>query len=523
MFCKNCGKKISDDSVFCGYCGAKVTWPATSQPEDALSEDKLPEDGLREDKLPEDDPREDELHEDKLAEEDLHEDELHEDKLPEDKLPAGDLSKGSEREAGDTTPKAGGVKAPAGNAKKNLYLGFAVIAAAVLVVLGLIRMLAGSGFGRSATEIDLNNYMGVSYQGYDGYGTAQCEFYYQDYQNSIEQALSESGILESDNLDGQQRVLIDQLFEMPFTYSIDKDACLHNGDKVSVAFNIKDTSFEDIGIKLKGDTKSYEVSGLDPTQEADPFEGFAIDYSGTAPYCTASWHGGLRELTYTLSSTENLKLGDTITVTVDYLGNSDFSEFTQKTGLELSRTEEVFTVENVDTYCLSISDISDEIKGKMDKVAQDSMTSIVARWDTPSSYKGMDHLGYYYLIPKYKDFWGTPYFYLYSIYKVNVVEESGNIFSYYTFWRFENPMILANGTCTCNLDNNKRCGNMISSNGLWYDGYTTLEGIFNDCVSKNVSEYEYEDTVQENQSAPAQTESDSSDSSEGATSAEVAE
>ena len=24
MFCKHCGKKISDDAVFCNFCGAKI-------------------------------------------------------------------------------------------------------------------------------------------------------------------------------------------------------------------------------------------------------------------------------------------------------------------------------------------------------------------------------------------------------------------------------------------------------------------------------------------------------------------
>lgn len=483
MFCPNCGKEIGDDSVFCVYCGAKVTESETNQPKEGPDKKTNTEDRVQEDN-PTEGP-----------------------------LPG----------TGSSAQKAGELNKTANTAKKNRYLGFAVIAAAVIAVFVLLKALTGGISGLSVTEIDLNNYVGVSYQGYDEYGTAQCEFFYQDYQDSIEKALTENGILDNENLDGQQRTLIDQLYDMPFTYSIDKDSGLSNGDTISVQFNIKDISFKDIGIKLKGETKKYDVSGLEPTQEADPFESFSLNFKGIAPYCTASWNGGIRELTYNVDKTENLKVGDTITVTVDYLGNSDFSEFTQKTGLVLTKTEEVFTVQNVDSYVLSISDLSEDIKAKMDKVAKDSMMSRTARWDNPSSYKGMELLGYYYLKPKSEDNIYRHTFYLYSVYKVNVVEENGNILSYYMYWRFDNPMILADGTCTCNLDHFKRCTNTFSSNHLMYEGYTTLDGLFNECVSRNVANFEYESTVQENQNQPEQGETDNSDTSEGATSADADE
>ena len=482
MFCPNCGKELSDDSTFCGYCGARVTGAETVQPKEDSQKKTISEDAFHED--------------DSFVE--------------------------SPSETGGTQ-KAGAKNKEANTTGKKRFLGFALMAAGIFIVIGMINLLSGGVSSMSVTEVDLNNYVGISYQGYDGYGTAQSEFYYDDYQDSIEKALEGNGILDDENLTGQQKTLIDQLFDMPFTYSIDKDSGLRNGDKVSVAFDIKDISFQDIGIELKGETKAYEVSGLEPIQEIDPFENFSIEYSGTAPFCSASWSGGLRELTYTLSKTENLRVGDTITVTVDYLGDNDFSEFTQKTGLTLTQTEKTFTVQNVDTYAMSTTDISEAIRDKMDKVARDSMMSKVAHWDNPSSYKGMDFLGYYYLTPKKNDSWWGSHFYLYSVYKVNVVEESGNVLSYYTYWQFEDPMILADGTCTCNLDQYEHCFNTIVSNNRAYNGYTTLEGIFNDCVSKNIEEYEYEDTVQEKQSQPEQSEAGNSDDSEGTTAEDAAE
>ena len=176
MFCPNCGKEIGDDSVFCVYCGAKVTESETNQPKEGPDKKTNTEDRVQEDN-PTEGP-----------------------------LPG----------TGSSAQKAGELNKTANTAKKNRYLGFAVIAAAVIAVFVLLKALTGGISGLSVTEIDLNNYVGVSYQGYDEYGTAQCEFFYQDYQDSIEKALTENGILDNENLDGQQRTLIDQIYDITY-------------------------------------------------------------------------------------------------------------------------------------------------------------------------------------------------------------------------------------------------------------------------------------------------------------------
>ncbi|MDE5679463.1 MAG: zinc ribbon domain-containing protein, partial [Lachnospiraceae bacterium] len=38
MFCPNCGKQISDNSKFCGYCGAVITPPAMPVAEQPVTE-----------------------------------------------------------------------------------------------------------------------------------------------------------------------------------------------------------------------------------------------------------------------------------------------------------------------------------------------------------------------------------------------------------------------------------------------------------------------------------------------------
>lgn len=450
MFCKKCGKMIADNTKFCSYCGTEISGAETAGSDRTSSND-----------------------------------------------PFVPVTNGADPETVIT-------KDPSQGKKGALHLGFAVIAASVFAAIGLIILLVIGGSRPAAAVIDLNDYVGIVTDGYDGYGTAQSEFYFQEYQSSVIQALSDNGLWDSDSLDGQQRVLIDRLLDAPFSYALDKETGLSNGDNISIVFTIRDESFRDIGINLKGESRNYEVSGLTPTQETDPFSGFTIEFSGISPFCSASWHGGLPELTYHLDKSEDLKIGDTVTVTVDYLGQSDFSEFTQRTGLVPTKTEKVYTVKNIDSYAMSTSDLTNDLKNKMDKVARDSMTAYAATWDTPSSYKGMDFLGYYYLKPKNNDSWRGSHFYLYLVYKVNVVENEGSVFHYYNYWSFEDPMILADGTCTCNLDDYERCHNSFARNNLVYNGYTTLEGIFNDCVARNVAQYEYENTVQEDRGTPAE-------------------
>lgn len=76
----------------------------------------------------------------------------------------------------------------------------------------------------------------------------------------------------------------------------------------------------------------------------------------------------------------------------------------------------------------------------------------------------------------------------------------------YTYYKFEDIMLLADGTCSVDLSRGERCSKSIDSiygeENFWggfsaysYEGYKDLDSMFNNVVTKNVEEYAYENTV----------------------------
>ena len=84
-------------------------------------------------------------------------------------------------------------------------------------------------------------------------------------------------------------------------------------------------------------------------------------------------------------------------------------------------------------------------------------------------------------------------------------QESGQE-TYYTYYHYSDIMLLEDGTCSVDLSNGYMTNNSIESdygkNGFFgadfyrYKGYKDLDSMFNECVTKKISECNYESTVQ---------------------------
>ena len=131
----------------------------------------------------------------------------------------------------------------------------------VFVMLSLAALLTGCG----KKKIDVTENLQVSFEGYDGYGTARLEneYFWEG------EALEAAGIESIDGFDTLGSALN---IEMAVQYEMQPASGLSNGDQVVVKASINETMLEGYDFELlsKGE-KTYTVSGLKEIKEVDLF------------------------------------------------------------------------------------------------------------------------------------------------------------------------------------------------------------------------------------------------------------
>ena len=92
---------------------------------------------------------------------------------------------------------------------------------------------------------------------------------------------------------------------------------------------------------------------------------------------------------------------------------------------------------------------------------------------------------------------------LYLIYKIDVTTATES-FSYYWYLKYENITVLPDGSVSINYQDYEApyasyffglSGEGFVKDGLCYEGYETLDDLYNNCVTKVVDRYACENTV----------------------------
>lgn len=359
------------------------------------------------------------------------------------------------------------------------------------VMLSLVALLTGCG----KKKIDVTENLQVSFEGYDGYGTARLENEY--FWES--EALEAAGIESIDGFDTLGSALN---IEMAVQYEMQPASGLSNGDQVVVKANINEAMLEGYDFELlsKGE-KTYTVLGLKEIKEVDLFENIDIEFSGIAPYVTAqiadsntdSYPGVKR---YTLSKETNLKVGEPIILSVEY----DEDEL-HMAGYNAIEDNKEYVVPDLDRYVMGIGEIPQDTLDKMTKQLEDALRARVATsWEEKDSLKSIKYVGSYFLRPKENQIVYENNI-LYNIYKISV-ENSENNFDFYTYCRFKDIIVLADGTCSVDLTNYTMPtgsaflgmvnGEAFTKGSYYYNGYEETDSLFNNCVTKNIEQYEYD-------------------------------
>lgn len=340
---------------------------------------------------------------------------------------------------------------------------------------------------------DLNEYLTVDFYGYDGYGSYQDQFAYETLSNDI---------VDQMDLSGRQADRVRDILEDCVSYEITNVGDLKNGDVINVVWKVNKSKLEKkYKCKIKYNSTTISVNNLDPIEKYNPFDDMVVSYSGIAPYGKVEINyskSATHTLKYTVSKEDGLKNGDVITVSIaadkDYYGRIG--------GIDITETEKDYTVSGLASYVAKVDDLSDVDMQILIQDAEDALNAYIARkWDNPGD-ASLSFEGVYLLTPKEGvKTWDKNYMFI--IHKIT--DASNGVDSYY-YTRYRDMIILDDGTFSVDLTDKEvpeggegfigLYGDAFRVGDRCYVGYENKENLFNDCVTADIDEFNYESTVQ---------------------------
>ncbi len=353
-----------------------------------------------------------------------------------------------------------------------------------LLLLASCAVLSGCG----TTKIDVNQYLTIQSTGYDSAGTADISFNVEDMVTSNPSAF----VLEKDTPTIERNRIVQDVLQT-IDGNLEKSTGLKNGDTISYTWD--DASLKAVEDKykvtLESDTLKYTVSNLMKVEDYNPFDYIEVVFVGTAPNGLARTdnigENPVAGVTYHIDKMSGLCVGDSVKVSAVGAAEIDFQEYCLRDGKRATETERIYTVDALDAYATTINGIPESALQAMDSHAQQQLKKNISdNWVNPDALTGVTCLGNYLLTLK-PDKPGIKQNELVFVYKVSAG------FDYYYYSSYGNILIKADGTCEYDLNAmeyptgglvvGSLYGAAFFRNDLWYVGYESIDGLYQDVVS----------------------------------------
>lgn len=354
----------------------------------------------------------------------------------------------------------------------------ALSAVLMLVVFGL------AGCGKKTAQIEVNKYIKVEFEGYDGMGyVASTEFDARKMLNDNEGAMKDASKKD-----------LTKLFDEKFVFKQEDLEHLKNGDKLDIKWKTDEdriTKFEkEYNVKFVYEDFDVEVSGLAKMESVDVFDGVVVNFYGTAPNGRASIESSSKytKIEYGLDKSTGLSNGDQITITA-YPGQSQYATLAEAMinnyqKIPAAETKTI-TVSGLSQILTSVSQIPQTTLNEMDAALKQKLATAAQGWVFPESYQGATLMGTIFAggeSDNQVDF----------VYKVDVDSIRDGAMSYYTYGRYTNLVMNGDGTLNVDPAAGKITGASFYAENLQYYGYEDYDTLLAKEANAN---YELENKV----------------------------
>ena len=369
-----------------------------------------------------------------------------------------------------------------------------IIGACVALVLVLLIVIA-----LHKPTVNLNDYLKVTYGGYDGGGVAYTEIDWNSMKEDFENKISyKRGMAQTGGM-----TPIDIIMEYTNANIEGKNEKLSNGDKVSYTWKVdKDAMAKLIKCKIKDSDGSKKVSGLKEMELFDPFKNLKVTFSGVEPNGEADieYNGDmLSEYDFTCDKTSGLKNGDKIKISL----TEDAGYYVDQYNKAPSVLEKEYKVKNLGKYLSKIKEVDTDGMNSARAKAQKSISDMVDYWSEDVTLDKVSYAGDYLQVAKDSDDYTKNYYGV--IYQINAhIQPDGgqrkDVVSYYSM-KFENVIVGGDGKCEIDLDEYdvpyddfsvEVTSGDLSSGSYSFDGYQTLEELKKNYVDEVADEFDCE-------------------------------
>lgn len=369
-----------------------------------------------------------------------------------------------------------------------------IIGACVALVLVLLIVIA-----LHKPTVNLNDYLKVTYGGYDGGGVAYTEIDWNSMKEDFENKISyKRGMAQTGGM-----TPIDIIMEYTNANIEGKNEKLSNGDKVSYTWKVdKDAIAKLIKCKIKYSDGSKKVSGLKEMELFDPFKNLKVTFSDVEPNGEADieYNGDmLSEYDFTCDKTSGLKNGDKIKISL----TEDAGYYVDQYNKAPSVLEKEYKVKNLGKYLSKIKEVDTDGMNSARAKAQKSISDMVDYWSEDVTLDKVSYAGDYLQVAKDSDDYTKNYYGV--IYQINAhIQPDGgqrkDVVSYYSM-KFENVIVGGDGKCEIDLDEYdvpyddfsvEVTSGDLSSGSYSFDGYQTLEELKKNYVDEVADEFDCE-------------------------------
>ena len=386
MFCEKCGTKNADDARFCENCGnplSKIEAENSVSTVNPAEAENAPE---AENSVSTANPAEAENSVSTVN-------------------PAEAENAPVVENSVDTTPQAGAAQAgfdaagspvPVQKKKAPVKLIAGLCAGAVALIVAIIAIVLV--VVNSKPTINLNDYIKVKTDGYDGYGSASISIDWDAIDEEYGSKLKFTG--DAKDKYGDLLDLAEPIDALKSNIKVEfngdsKTTELKNGDKVKYKLTVNKDAQKFVKCKLEYKNSEYTVSGLKAVETFDAFEGVTVEFSGRSGsgYAEFNFDGAkLGRYDFTISQIYDLKNGDVITVE---LYNKQAQDYIDNYGMVPEAFEKEFKVEGLEEIITSSSAITSEGLEQLKKEAEAAIKKTLdIQLDSSVSYDGLQYEGY---------------------------------------------------------------------------------------------------------------------------------